>query len=422
MYKFSILLFISMFVSLGCRKDSVTKPRTTFNIVFENDYNLLQGQFAAFLTKDDGSIAAFSWLNGSDSTHLTVNYSDQETYNCTVAKITVLESAGARDTSVELQTYQNLTSNTTINLKNLNYKKTIDYRIQFKNITSLDTIIVPNGLTFVKPQASNNFFGHYKIQHTGDFWFRVRINGDPHWRYMIYNNFNSAELTDEIDPNILPKMADNPPVIDLPFLSTWKYSLEGVLDLENSRLIPIGDLDRAPGGAVPVLNQLAVFKPDNQNFSGYRINLRGHNALEGGYTYYYDRIFANVPGSIPKPTFDVHPSTLNDSRLIAVNCSGKFDNLVITRNSISLPAISWSVTTPSLPDGGTVTTRLPDVPKDLSRMFPALGNYAFSSQVLVRAEEYEFLDSIEEIYAHIFSSSDPFWQAKAQMMGIERQF
>jgi hypothetical protein len=422
MFRFTALLFAGLFFLFGCQKDPNIPTRTTYEIVLGNDYNLLQGQYAAFLTNSAGEIKAFRWLNGSDTTQLTIPFSTEDVYDCTLAKITVLETAAGRDTSVELVSYKQIANHSEMNIRNLNYQKTIDYRIQFKNITSLDTIIVPNGLTFVKPQASNNFFGHFKIQHTGDFWFRVRINGDPHWRYMIYNNFNGTELTDEIDPNILPKMADDPPIIDLPFLATWKYSLEGVLNLESSRLIPIGDLDRAPGGSVPVLNQLTVFKPDNQSFLGYRVNLKGYNSQEGGYTFYYDRIFETVPTFIQKPNFDVSPSTLNDGRLIAVNCVGDFDDLVITRKNNTTPHISWAVITETGGNGSTVKYRLPDVPAALSAKFPSLGNYSFGAQTLVRAENYAFLDGIDAVYSKIFKANDPFWQAKAQMMGIERQF
>jgi hypothetical protein len=422
MYKITLLLFIGLMAFVGCKKNDIITPKTTYSIVFDNDYNILQGQFAAFLTNADGSIAAFRWLKGSDTTQLTVQFSEPETYHCTVVKMTIQETTAGRDTTLELNTYQDLANNTHINLRNLSYKRTTDYRIQFKNISSLDTIIVPDGLTFVKPQASNNFFGHFKIQHTGDFWLRVRINGDPHWRYMIYNNFTGTELTAELDPNILPKMADNPPVIGLPFLSTWKYSLQGLLDLENNRLLPIGDLDRAPGGSIPVLNKLTVFQPDNQIFSGYRINLRGYNGSSGGYTYYYDRIFDQIPLEVPEPGFDIQQSTLNDTRLIAVVCTGQFDDLVVTRSNLTSPFITWTVTTASAISGGTVKMRLSDVPAALTSVFPSLGDYSFADKTLVRAENYDFLNGVEEVYAKIFSSTDPFWQAKAQMMGIERQF
>lgn len=422
MHRIITLLFIGLFAFGGCKKDPITTPKEDFTLVFENEFNLLQGQFAAFLSDAEGTIKAFKWLDGVATSTLTVKNNGDEQLNCTIAKITILDTSAGPDTTLEITTYEKLVSGSTIHLRNLSYKKSIDYRVQFKNITSLDTIIVPDGVTFIKPQASNNFFGHYKIYQTGDFWLRFKINGDPHWRYMIYNNFEDTELTDQIDPNILPKMSDAPPVIGLPFYTNWDYSLEGVLDLQASRLIPIGDLDRAPGGAVPVLNQLTVYKPDNQVFSSYHVKVTGYNGSGGGYTYFYDRLFDQVPTTLPDVDFDVNPTTLNDGRLIAVNCSGDFDAVVITRKNNAKPSISWQYITGAAKNNGTVTVRLPDVPEELSNVFIPLKSYNFAQQTLVRAERYEFIDGIDAVYAKMLTNSDPFWQAKAQMMGIERQF
>ena len=422
MHKINVLLFLSMFAFWGCHKDPGTTPKEDFSLVFENEFNLLQGQFAAFLSDQEGAIKAFRWLDGVGSSTITAKNLGEEQLNCTIAKITILDTSSGPDTSIVLTTYEKLVSGSTINLRNLNYKKSIDYRIQFKNITSLDTIIVPDGVTFVKPQASNNFFGHYKIYQTGDFWLRFKIDGEPYWRYMIYNNFEDTELSDQIDPHILPKMNDNLPKIGLPFYTNWDYNLEGVLDLEAARLIPIGDLDRAPGGAIPVLNQLTVYKPDNQIFNSYHVKVTGFNGSGGGYTYYYDRLFDQVPSTLPEADFDVSPTTLNDGRLIAVNCSGDFDAVVITRKNNNKPSITWQYITGAAKDNGTVTVRLPDTPDEISNIFTPLKSYNFAQQTLVRAERYEFIDGIGELYARMLTNSDPFWQAKAQMMGKERQF
>lgn len=416
-----VIVLSGLFIITACHKTPPEEPRPSYTLNFSNDFNLLQARYAAYLTDAEGKVVLFKWLSSSDTSSLVIPFSDFDHYDCTIFKMVITPTAIRMDTTVELISYQQVPNQTTIYLRNTEPVVITDLRVQFTGISTLDTIIVPNGLTFIKPQESNSFFGHYNIRHHGDFWLRARFDGDPHWRYMVFNNYQSTDLSVTLDKNILPALTNPNAIIQLPFLAPWQYQIQGELDNNINRLMPIGDLRRAPGGGTPLLDQLEVFRPEILSFTRYRIQMQGSSTLPGGYTYYCDQFFPTIPAALPAPSFQVSATNLSDSRLVGVQCSGDFNNLVITRNNNSIPSITWTAL--AAPNKNGITThRLPDVPGEIITLFPSLKNYSLGDKVWVRAEKYQSLTGFETVQSNLFLNSDPYWKAKAGMLGVEQIF
>lgn len=416
-----LIVLSGLFYITSCTPTPPEEPRPSYSIRFDNAFNLLQARYAAYLTDEEGKVVLFKWLPSSDTSSLTIPFSNFNKYDCTVFKMVITPTATRMDTAVEMISYSQVPNATTIYLRNTDPVVITDLKVQFTGLSTLDSIIVPNGLTFVKPQESTSFFGHYNVRHQGDFWLRARFDGDPHWKYMVFNNYHDADLTVSLDKNILPGFVNANDIIQLPFIAQWQYQIQGEVEGNESRLMPIGDLRRAPGGAIPLLTQLEVFRPESVNFSRYRVQVQGTTTNSDAYTYHCDQYFTNLPNSLPTPTFSIGSTTLGDSRLVGVQCSGDFNNLVISRTNSTIPSISW--TAYAIPNKGGITThRLPDVPTELGVLFSGLKNYAFGNQVLVRAEKYQTLTGFDAVQSKLFLNDDPNWKAKSGMLGIERSF
>lgn len=408
----------------GCKKDNtpiVPVEKPSFSLTFDNQFNILEARYAAYLTDDDGKILAFRWLNPSDTSRLTLPDTDVERYDCTVAKVVIVETVLGLDTTIELTSYHQVADGSLIHLRNPNFQQVTTLSLQLTGLSNLDTIIVPDGLTFIRPRASNNFLGQYRVTHTGRIWLRLRFDGDSHWRYVNFDNISSGTLNTIVDVNLLPVILEEPPTVQLPFSAQWKYNLQGVINLNQRQFVAVGDLDRAPGGYVPVLNQLAVFRPLNQTFSGYRINLVGREDVLNGYTYYCDRLYDQLPTAVETPNFDLAPTVLGDSRLVAVNCSGYFDLLRVTRENSGQPHVVWTALAPPV-NNGTFVHRLPDVPKELGAFSKALRNYEFGGVAKVRAERYLNVHAFDDLQNLQLDGTDPLWAAKAGLLGKERAF
>lgn len=416
-----LIVLFGLFYTTSCKKTSPDAPRATYAIHFDNAFNLLQARYAAYLTDEEGKVVLFKWLSSSDTSSLTVPFSDFDKYDCTIFKMVITPTATRMDTAVEMISYPQVPNKTTIFLRDNDPVIITDLKVQFTGLSTLDSIIVPNGLTFVKPQENTSFFGHYNVRHHGDFWLRARFDGDQHWKYMVFNNYQDANLTVSLDKNILPGFVNPNATIQLPFLAQWQYQIQGEVGGNENRLMPIGDLRRAPGGAVPLLDQLEVFRPESVSFSRYRVQMQGSTTNTDAYTYYCDQYFTNLPATLPIPAFNIGSTTLGDSRLVGVQCIGEFNNLVIRRANSTIPSITWTAYTAPI-NGGITTHRLPDVPTELSTLFSGLKNYNFGSQVLVRAEKYQTLTGFEAVQSMLFLNENPNWRANAGMVGIERSF
>ncbi len=424
--QYSLLIFAAaaLFLTTSCEKTAIPKPPdgSEFSIVFHNTFNLAEAQYAVFLSDEDGIVRAFQWLPGTDTARVTVPDSkDGERFDCTVVKIVPLlvSGSGVRDTTVTLTTYTGLSESTEIYLREPNFQQQTDLAITFTGVSTLDSIIVPDGLTFALPQPDNGFRGEYRVFHTGRFWCRIKINGEPNWRFVYFDNVNSPTLDITRDATQLPQIAGPTANVALPFFTAWNYHLDLVSDLSQNQFLAIGTLFPVPGGVIPVFDALTVYEPPGLTTAGYRLRLSGFDPATGGYGYRCDRLFQTLPSALPLPNFDIQPTTLSDNRLIGVVSSGPADLLAFTRTGA--PNLSWEVLM-APGSTGLVTYRLPDIPADLANLFSNLGAYNFSGNVRVRAEGYDAFTTYQEVIARRMAQDDLLWQMKAGYVARERIF
>jgi hypothetical protein len=428
MTKFRLILSCAFlcFLLAQCNKEiivPVVETPKSFVLTVDNSYNELQARIGVFISDADGVLKAFRWVSGEDTAQVTVpGDTEGNRYDCTIAKVVVLDAAGSgvRDTSITITTYTNVKSGESIYMRSHNYKQVTDLRIQFTNVTSFDSVIVSDGLTFSRPQPGNNFYGQYRVTHTGKFWARIMINGESNWRYMLFENINTPDIVATIDATLLPKIMAAPKAVQLPFVTQWKYNVEGVVDLNASQFFPLGDLSRAPGGATPAFNALSVyepimndiFNPGPKPYNGFRVQVSGSGADPDGYIYQSDRFYPELPDALAVPTFSVVPSTSSTNRFSGVSCSGQFDMLSVKRSNAGTPAFSWEVLM-APPANGIASYRLPDLPKELSNLSFALGQYSFGNVVHAQGEAYDQYLGYEPVMRKRMLNDDPLWQAKA---------
>lgn len=432
MHKLNLLvLILALTTVFSCQKDDppVAPPaKTPFEVLIQNDISELTARHAAWLSGENGAILAFRWLGGNDTTQLVIPDFAENTPapDLTIAKITVAAGNMVSDTTVSLKTYTAVRTGDLVRLRELEYRQTTLFNVIFTNITSLDSIIVPDGLTFARPGWWNNYNGLYQVQHTGQIWLRLRFNGDPAWRYLAFDNVSGDKIETTVDPNILPVEA-YPTPIQLPFTAAWKYRVDGVTDAASQRFIPLGDLNRAPGGASPVFDKLEVFEPLTFDpvappvvpYSGYRLRLAGTSTEGEGYVF--DQFVDKLPAAMPPANFTLNALGFGDNRFAGAGCSADFEALVLMRRNAPpdhKPVVEWEVYVSPKP---VVSYLLPDVPTDLGKLFPDLKNYNFSQTVRARAEDYQTLPTYRAVLEKIFANNDPFWQAKGGLIGKERE-
>jgi hypothetical protein len=425
-------LFFLAFCFAACEKDPAPlKPETAaYTLYVRNDYNTLEDRFAVFLSDSEGKLRAFRWIPARDTAQVVIPGARiDERFDCTVTRLQVISSgAGVRDTTVFMSTYTQVIHGEQINLRNLEFRQSIDLKLTLTGIQSLDSIIVPDGLTFIKPQRSNNFSGQFRVLHTGNLWIRVRINGEDNWRFLWFEKVQGPELVVNVDPKLWTILFAKPFRVNLPFTAPWQYKVEGILDTAKRQFVPMGDLLRAPGGVIPVFNQLVVFEPNGNDefqpfpkpYQSFRLSINGA-ATPPGYGLWVDKIYApKLPASLPEPGFDIDRTTLADNRSVGVQCFGDFDVLRITRKNSGKPRVSWEVI--QKPANGLVISRLPDVPAELNRLIQPLQNYNFGPGVQVRAEAYDQFTIYEAVVRQMLHNNDALWQAKAGLLGREEVY
>jgi hypothetical protein len=404
-----------------CKKDPVVVSITGYNLTVRNEYGPLEAHFGLYLSDSDGKVVAFRWLNSGDTTNIRVpNVPDGTKYDCTLAKITTLQGAGVQDSTISLTTYTRVGSGETIQLRDQNYYRSTMLRIQFTNVQSFDSIIVPNALTFQRPQASNNFTGQYNVSHTGQFWLRILINGDPHWRILQFDHINNQDLQAVVDASLLSVSFAPPTPVGFPFSAQWHFSVEGVVSLDSLLFYPLGDLIRAPGGYVPSYHSFNVFQPilsDVFNsmpdiYHGFRLRVSGLSPTADGYFYESDGFYPTLPSSLPVPAFDAVNSGLTNNVFSAATCTGDVDVVAFVRSRTGNPALNWELfLEPAVND--VTKYRLPELPKALASLSVALGHYDFNNQAQLRAESYDKLKGYSEVLHQRFLNNDPVWQARA---------
>ncbi|MCW5924667.1 MAG: hypothetical protein KIS77_20275 [Saprospiraceae bacterium] len=424
------IVFTAFIASIlfACKKDEGPSPTAfTFKLSVNNELSPLGYQFSVFLSNAEGKVLAYKEIPGNATETLEVSdASPDDRLDCTVVKIETLNApgSGVKDTFVTLTTYTNIGHGETLNLRQLLYQQVTDLNVTFTGAQSVDTIIVSEGLTFSRPQPSNNFTGQYRVLHTGKIWLRIRVNGEPTWRFVLFNNVSGPVFNTTIDANLLFPIFAAPAKMSFPFTAAWEYKVDGVVDTASLRFLALGDLLRAPGGAIPVFSDVDIFEPITNDvfnpgpkpYNGFRVRVSGSDNTPGGYTYFCDFFAPSIPANLPTPTFDLLPTVLADNRLVATQCVGNFDVLVFARSRTSTPNITWEVNT--APANGVVIYRLPDVPTGLGTAFPALRNYDFGGVVRARAEAYQTLNYDGAIRQKLLNA-DPLWQAKAGYLGRE---
>ena len=431
-FRFSFVLF-SLACLIGCEKDPVvpTPQAQPFTVNLQNDYSEIQSRFAVFLSSADGKLLAFRWLPGNDTARVQAPGSSvNDRLDCTVVKITTFEAPGTgiRDTTVELTTYTKILSGETIRLRDPEYRQVVDFRVNFTGMTTLDSIIVPDGQTFARPQAANNFSGQYRVYHSGQVWVRVLADGSPLWRYTLLDKVNAPSLTVSINVSQMTPIFAKPPKVKFPFVAPWQYKVDGIVDSAAKQFIPIGDLLRAPGGAVPTFDQLTVVEPNPGDpqipvalpYQLYRLTANGASSGANAYHYYVDKIYKTLPENAPVPDFDISPTSLADKRSVAVQYTGTFDVLSLNWAHAGTPNVYWEVL--ARPADGVVAYHLPEVPSELSARYPPLLGYQFSGGVRVRAESYDQFTLFEAVVRQKLRNLDPLWQARAGYLAREEVF
>lgn len=405
-------------------------PDPVFEVQVKNDYAEIQARYALFLSNEDGETVAFRWLSSEDTTQIQApGTSPEDHFDCTILKITTLVApgSGVKDTTLSLTTYTQLASGQTIHLRDLYFHQVSTVQFTLTGFNTLDSISVSDALTLSRPQAGNQYFGRYLVNNTGKCWMRVLVNGEPFWRYLVFNNVGSTLDANTIDVSLMLSNFSPPLPINFPFATNWQYKLDGAIDTAQYTFFPLSEHIRAPGGPVPIYNSVKIFEPvNNDQFDPnrpytdlFRLQTTGPSNTTDGYTYLSDNFYTGVPASLPAPAFDLTPTTLANNRAVAVTCIGDFDLLAFARSRAGTPNINWEVTIK--PVNGIVLYRLPDVPKALGDLYPALKNYDFNSQVSARAERYERLNYEGAVQKSLLNA-DPLWKARGGYLGREEHF
>lgn len=425
---------LTLILFSACRKNNDTQdPGQPYQVTIENHFNLLDGEYAAFISDADGTLLTYRTLPPNDTAQLVLPaLASTEKLDLTLVKIVTLEApgTGVRDTAITLSTYTALSGGQRVHLRDLEFRQATDLYLGFSNLNSLDSIIVPDGLTFVRPRPENLFQGWYRVLHTGDFWLRVRVNGEPMWRYLYFSNINAPTLTVTANVALLPIIFSHPGEVKLPFSAPWKYNVDGIMDTAAHKFLAMGDLIRAPGGITPVLDQLNViepvandaFEPSGRPYSGYRLRFDGPGTTTNNYRYIHDGYYPAFPATLPNPAFEVVPPAipLANPRFLAGTVSGTHDALILSRERAGTPSLRWDTYLP--PSSATATYSLPDLPAALANRFPTLRDYKFTGPVRARAESFSPARSYAEIVNQRLFNSDPLWTAKWRYTAKEKAY
>jgi hypothetical protein len=433
MNHFRYLIFFTILAGLfSCEKAVLPPPpEAVFELKVQNDFFEVQAKYAIFLSDEEGETVAFRWLPGEDTAHIQVpGSSPRDLFDVTLLKISTLQApgSGVKDTTLTLTTYTDVESGRQIRLRDLFFHQVSTLRFSLTGFNTLDSIVVSDALTLSRPQALNNYYGEYLVNNTGRCWVRVQINGEPFWRFLTFDNM--GPVVDASTINVSTQFLGNfAPSLNLgfPFVTTWEYKLDGVVDTAKLEFFPLSEHIRAPGGEIPAYDSRKVFEPVNNDLFDpnrpyidlFRLTAYGPTGTAGGYAYHIDQFFPAVPSSLPVPSFDLGATTLSNNRAVAVNCIGNFDVLTLTRAKNTTPKINWEVIIP--PSNGPVLYILPDVPPMLGQLYPSLALYDFDNQVQARAENYLWLN-YDQVIRKMMDNADPLWRARGGYLGREEQF
>lgn len=411
--KISIFLFFGLL--LGCKKESndpVVTPDPSFTVLLNNRSSAIFANLYAFLSDSEGKTVGYAALPSSDTLTITAaNVKATEKLDLTVVRVVYQPTVLSTDTVITIETFTELSSGKRIEvgIPETNFTET-NLTVRLTNLTTLDSIIVPNGQTYLRPTAENGFLGSYQVLNWGKVWLRVLTDGHPYWRFMYFDNVQSDSVKATVPVNFLPETLQ-PTAVQLPFNTNWQYAVEGVVNENTYQLMPLGDLLRAPGGLIQYIDQLTVYEPNlvpTQPYSKYRIAVSGTDPVSGE-GYACEQLFSALPSQLPGSTASLTKTILADNRLAAVNTNGDFDVLTFRRVRSAQPRIQWE--TYHRP-GFTVSYNLPVVPTELALFFPALSQYAFDPGVRAQADTYENLQGYDAFLTNKTATTDAYWRTK----------
>ncbi|MBK8557507.1 MAG: hypothetical protein IPL65_17930 [Lewinellaceae bacterium] len=415
----------TIMAALGClllssciKTEPPANTQLIYKITVHNHFTPIQAKCAAFIADADGRVSVFRWIPALDSVELEIPIaSPSDRFDCTVVRISTSLNQGQMDTSVLLQTYSRIRGGTEIHLRDNYYQQLTDVSLTFTGFNTFDTLVVPDGMSFEEPNASNGYKAIYKVRNTGKLWVRLKINGENNWRYASFEQSGTTPLVATLNTAQLPVLNTPVHTIQFPFLSNWTYKVDQMLDPSGLQLLPLGETIRVPGGLLPTWDKLGIQGVPDFPSNGYRILAHGAQSAGSPYTYYTDAIYPELPDALPIPDFDLGQNGSNSNRIASIQCSGVFGVLRFLRSNTGQPSIHWEATVQ--PKTGPVTLTLPDVPTELAALFPDLANYNFGPSISVRGESYSRSNAYEEALLPMLLNNDPLWQAKAGYVGRE---
>jgi hypothetical protein len=428
------LLFLLFVVALLSACQPVDIPpivqEDRYHIIINNPQNDPSIKWGAWLSNESGQVLAFRWLEAADSTILFLRDHYEGEFTCNLMKMTVNQTAIGPDTSIEFSTYERLGKGTQIYLNESTYLRYTDFQVRLLGVTSLDSIVVPDGFIFARPQASNNYQGLYRVRNSGSLWIRLKANGDPRWRYATFKHLQGSTLEATLDVSQLPTLSQQQAkTILLPYYANWKHDEQGVIRMDERHFLPIGDQQPTLGSPVTVRDRFTVYQPADETFDGYRLTLSGADInLSDGTIFYYDKFTPTMPNVVSLPEFDVEPTLVSDNRVVSFRTNGStsdIDAITITRSNYNTqPRIQWKVVLSPEPRGGSATLvhKLPDLPQQISAIVTSQRAYNFGGLSKVRAEAYDKIEGYEALQKAIFEAKDPLWVPKAGYTAKEKTF
>ncbi|MEZ4920876.1 MAG: hypothetical protein R2792_17375 [Saprospiraceae bacterium] len=408
----------------ACEKTLPPDPQANneFAISVFNEYNPLEAQCAAFICDADGQTIHFKWLTPDDSTVLNLPGTlATDRFDCTVIKMTITHALGFADTTLKLTTYSQLRSGTEIHLRENYYQDLVDLNLTFSDLSSLDTLVVSDGLPFTVPEAANNYTGLYRVLQSGKIGLRAKINGENQWRYALVDNVNENAIQLDLQGTTMPTIPDNPTRIQFPFLANWEYNIDAVTNLSKPEMLPLGGFLRAQGGFLANIQFVDIWDFPGVSPGQYRVYAKGERPNEPGTFFEMNRLYNTLPAQLTEPNFEIEKAGPVGNTQATVNSSGVYAVVHFIRNfDRSGLHIEWEFVQQAVT--GTIQNELPAVPEALGLQFPDLANYDFGNRVRVRGSFYNQSNAYDLAIAPRLLAIDPLWEAKAGLVSKEVLF
>ena len=409
---------------LACEKSIPADPidSNNYTLILHNEYNLLEAQLAAFVCDAEGTPIGFRWLNAKDSTHLELpNTSTSDRFDCNLVKMTISNAFGFPDTTLEVRSFEQIRSGTEIYLRENFFQQLSNLNLKISGLNSLDSIVVSDGLPFDIPAASNNYEGVYRVLHSGKILVRLLVDGESDWRYTVVDNVQSDTVSLDLQASTMPVLSSTPKRMNFPFLDDWDYNVDAVINLSTPELLPLGGLLRQPGGLQPNLSFVDLWDIPGNIPSQYRIRALGTAPGPNGAVYEREALYSDIPQQLEEPLFEIQLAGPVQNDQVEVSSSGVYATIHFIRNFDRQGMhIEWEFVQQA--ETGNIQNRLPQLPTELSTLFPELGQYQFGNLVRVKGTFFDQNNVYDAALAPQFLNQDPLWRAKAGLLSWEQVF